>query len=259
MFCLTVSHGNTPYSWKMTPRSGPGPLTGRPSRSTRPSVGATNPATMFIIVVLPHPDGPMTATKSPSPIAYDTSSTTRSRPCFDANSIDTWSKTMRGPVVIMRGLRPSRSRYALLPRDEAARNGAQHEVHGERDQPDADDADVDDVELEERRRVLDQRAQPLLRGDELGCHERRPRDAERHAQRGQQVRHRERHDHLAEDFRVARAERLRHPHVDRADLRNAFVHHDHAGEERRVEQHDDLRDLPDAEIDDHERNQRDRR
>ena len=36
MFCFTVSQGNTPYSWKMTPRSGPGRSTGLPSNSTWP-------------------------------------------------------------------------------------------------------------------------------------------------------------------------------------------------------------------------------
>ena len=33
----TVSQGNTPYSWKITPRSGPGPATGLPSSSTLPA------------------------------------------------------------------------------------------------------------------------------------------------------------------------------------------------------------------------------
>ena len=36
MFCRTVSHGKTPYSWKMTPRSGPGPSIGLPSSRTLP-------------------------------------------------------------------------------------------------------------------------------------------------------------------------------------------------------------------------------
>ena len=66
MFCSTVSQGKTPYSWKITPRSGPGPATGWPSSSTWPAVGCTNPATMFIIVVLPQPDGPMMETNSRS-------------------------------------------------------------------------------------------------------------------------------------------------------------------------------------------------
>ena len=64
---------------------------------------------------------------------------------------------------------------------------------------------------------------------------------------------------LREDLGVGRAERARDAHVDRADLRDALVHDDHAGEERGVEQDHGLRDLADAEVDDHERDQRDRR
>ena len=66
MFSLTVSQGKTPYSWKMTPRSGPGPCTGCPSNSTLPVVGFWKPASILIIVVLPQPEGPITAMKSPS-------------------------------------------------------------------------------------------------------------------------------------------------------------------------------------------------
>ena len=55
----------------------------------RPRVGCMKPATMFIIVVLPQPDGPMIATNSPSAISYDTSSTTRSAPRDEGNSTDT--------------------------------------------------------------------------------------------------------------------------------------------------------------------------
>ena len=95
MFCLTVSQGNTPYSWKITPRSGPGPAIGCPSSSTCPASGFMNPATMFIIVVLPQPDGPITETNSRSRIAYETSSTTRSGPDFEGNSTETRSKAIR--------------------------------------------------------------------------------------------------------------------------------------------------------------------
>src|SRR6185437_3063550 len=85
----------------MTPRSGPGPVIGLPSSSTLPRVGRTKPATMFIIVVLPQPDGPITATNSPSAIGYDTSSTTRSRPCFDGYSIETWSNAIRAGALTL--------------------------------------------------------------------------------------------------------------------------------------------------------------
>ena len=66
MLSFTDSHGKTPYSWKITPRSGPGPLMGLPSSVTAPADGCMKPATMFIIVVLPQPDGPITETNSRS-------------------------------------------------------------------------------------------------------------------------------------------------------------------------------------------------
>ena len=143
MFSRTVSHGNTPYSWNITPRSGPGPATGLPSSSTRPAVGCMKPATMFIMVVLPQPDGPITETNSR---VADRVATRRRPPCIgpaaSGNSTDD---------ALERRMRGGRSRDALLPGDQAPRRRAQRDVHGERDEADADDADVDDVELEERR------------------------------------------------------------------------------------------------------------
>ncbi len=73
------------------------------------------------------------------------------------------------------------------------------------------------------------------------------------------MRHGERDDDFAENLEFAGAEGLRDPDVERRDLGYALVHHDHAREERRVEQDDELGDLINAEIDDHQRDQRDRR
>ena len=143
--------------------------------------------------------------------------------------------------------------------DEAAGERAQRHVHEQCDEADADDADVDDVELEERAGVLDQRAETLLRRDQLGGHQRRPGDAERDAQGRQHVRHGERDDDLAEYLAVGRPQRARDAHVDRADLRDALVHDDHAGEERGVEEDHGLGELIDTEVDDHQRDEGDRR
>ena len=95
MFCSTVSQGKTPYSWKITPRSRPGPAMGRLSSVTRPAVGCTKPAMMFISVVLPQPEGPTMQMKSFSWTLKDTSSTTRSGPWSVGKSTETFSKTMR--------------------------------------------------------------------------------------------------------------------------------------------------------------------
>src|SRR5262252_10365640 len=46
------------------PRSAPGPVTGAPSRRTRPVVGRSSPATMRRSVDLPQPDGPRRHRKS---------------------------------------------------------------------------------------------------------------------------------------------------------------------------------------------------
>src|SRR5580765_609094 len=54
------------------PRSAPGAFTGIPSRSTRPAVGVSSPATMRSSVDLPHPDGPRIVMKSLSATASDT-------------------------------------------------------------------------------------------------------------------------------------------------------------------------------------------
>lgn len=70
----TVSQGNSAYCWKITPRSGPGPVTGFPSTSTSPEVGTASPAARLSRVLLPHPDGPTTVTNSSSPMSSDTSS-----------------------------------------------------------------------------------------------------------------------------------------------------------------------------------------
>jgi hypothetical protein len=62
----TLRQGKSANDWKTTPRSGPGPLTTRSSTRIRPAVGARKPAIVFSIVVLPHPEGPTTETKSPA-------------------------------------------------------------------------------------------------------------------------------------------------------------------------------------------------
>src|SRR5438552_3563630 len=64
MLSFTSSHGNSVYDWNTMPRSGPGPLTGAPSSSTRPAVGVSSPATMRSKVDFPQPDGPRIAMKS---------------------------------------------------------------------------------------------------------------------------------------------------------------------------------------------------
>ncbi|CAM5537142.1 hypothetical protein SCANM63S_08279 [Streptomyces canarius] len=75
MFCMTVSAGSRLKDWKMKPirsrRSLVSRVSSRPARSvpptvTVPEVGWTSPAAQCRKVLLPDPDGPMTAVKVPS-------------------------------------------------------------------------------------------------------------------------------------------------------------------------------------------------
>src|SRR3954465_11448927 len=56
-FSSTVRQGNSANDWNTTPRSGPGPFTGRPSSRISPPVCGMKPAIMLRMVVLPQPDG----------------------------------------------------------------------------------------------------------------------------------------------------------------------------------------------------------
>src|SRR5438093_13150376 len=49
------------------PRSGPGPVMGRPRSRAWPVVAGKRPATMFRIVLLPQPEGPRKTRNSPTP------------------------------------------------------------------------------------------------------------------------------------------------------------------------------------------------
>ncbi len=73
------------------------------------------------------------------------------------------------------------------------------------------------------------------------------------------MRHGQRNDDFPEDLELAGAERLRDADIERRDLRYAFVHHDHACEKRGIKKDHELGDLVDPEIDDDERDQRNRR
>ena len=68
MFCRTLMCGKSPYPWNtmLVGRfSGPSRVTSTPPISTEPLVGSTKPPMILSSVVLPQPDGPRIATKSP--------------------------------------------------------------------------------------------------------------------------------------------------------------------------------------------------
>src|SRR6185503_1266717 len=77
MFSCAVFHGKSANCWKTTARSGPGRVTGAPPTVTVPDVGNSSPAAMRRHVVLPHPDGPTSATNSRSRTSNETWSSVR--------------------------------------------------------------------------------------------------------------------------------------------------------------------------------------
>src|SRR5436190_9841851 len=85
-FWRTVSHGKMEPCCEIRMPFGLGSFRSTPSVKTLPRSGRTNPATMFINVVLPHPDGPTITTVSPSPTEKLTPSTTPSVPPLVGNA-----------------------------------------------------------------------------------------------------------------------------------------------------------------------------
>ena len=74
MFSSAVRQGKRPASWKtVATRRGSGPVTARPSTTTRPPSGTTSPPSMPSSVDLPQPDGPMSVQNSPAPTVSETS------------------------------------------------------------------------------------------------------------------------------------------------------------------------------------------
>src|SRR5690606_33232627 len=61
----TVRHGYTAPDWNTRPRSGPGPVTGRPASRIVPEDGGCRPATSDSRVDLPDPLAPTTHTNAP--------------------------------------------------------------------------------------------------------------------------------------------------------------------------------------------------
>src|ERR1700681_3773496 len=64
IFSTTLFQRNSANCWNTTDRSGPGPVTRLFPTVSEPVVGKSSPAAMRRHVVLPHPEGPTTATNS---------------------------------------------------------------------------------------------------------------------------------------------------------------------------------------------------
>src|SRR6266567_5163076 len=139
------------------PRSAPGALTGTPSSSTRPDVGASSPATIRSSVDLPHPDGPRIEIKSLSATVsvVGSSATVGARP--------------RPPTKV----RLTASIMSLLisreaPGKQSLVRPLEGEIGHESDHADHDDAENDLPGIEQRLAVGDHVTDPARCADELG-------------------------------------------------------------------------------------------
>ncbi len=89
MLSSTLSEGIRLYAWKTKPtrsrrssvrRVSFSPEISRPSMRTLPAVGESSPAAQCIRVLLPEPEGPITARNVPCSTVSDTSSRARTPP-----------------------------------------------------------------------------------------------------------------------------------------------------------------------------------
>ena len=84
-FDSAVMFGKSEYAWKTMPMSRlleGMPVTSLPSMTTRPEVGASNPATIRSAVVFPQPEGPSSERNSPVSSATSISSIAVKSPNF---------------------------------------------------------------------------------------------------------------------------------------------------------------------------------
>src|SRR5688572_2119459 len=105
-FCCTVSHGNTEPCCEMRIPFEFGFVLAWPSITTEPVSGLTKPATMFMSVVLPQPDGPTIATSSPSSTSKLTSRTTSSSPVFETKLLRTFLTSILVGIAPLDPLQP---------------------------------------------------------------------------------------------------------------------------------------------------------
>src|SRR5437868_10272447 len=117
------------------PRSAPGPVTGAPSRSTRPVVGTSSPATMRSSVDLPQPDGPSTQMKSLSATASDVGSSAR----VGGPPPTPWNVRLTASMT----RRDTRARSGQAPGEEALVQRLEEVIGDEADDADHHDAEDD--------------------------------------------------------------------------------------------------------------------
>src|SRR6187455_3073637 len=145
---------------------GLGPMRSLPSTFTEPRSGRSKPATMFISVDLPQPDGPTIATNSPSSTPKLTSSMTGSTPWFEAKLL-----VKPATTIFLSDIAPFHGLQSLEQAGDA--------VEQQPDHADDDHAGDDEVvAVAGVARVHDQVAQAGAESDHLGGDDDQPRDAD---------------------------------------------------------------------------------
>src|SRR4029077_14723520 len=199
---------------------GLGPATGSPSTLTSPRSGRSKPAMMFSRVVLPQPEGPTTATNSPSETAKSIASSTGNGPSRVGKVFET-SLTR-----ILSGITPAHHPELFEASHEAVEQKP-------------DDADHHHprhhqiVSVPGVSRIHDQKAEPRVEGNHRGRDPDEPRNAETDAHSDDDVRKGGGDDDEAQQPEAGDSEVLGRVDVLPLDRVNARRGVDDHGKERR--------------------------
>src|SRR5262245_12142841 len=140
---------------------GLGPLTGWPSRATVPRSGRSKPAKICRRVDLPHPEGPMMLTNSPSATVKSMPSSTGSEPFRVGYSFH------RSVTVILVPIAPPYHVEPLEPPHEAVQQQANHAN-------DSHPGHYQVIPVPGVARIDDQETEAGIDGDHLSCHNDQP-------------------------------------------------------------------------------------
>ena len=249
MFFSTVSHGKVAYCWKTTPRRASVPVTGTPSKATRPASGCRKPAARLSSVDLPQPLGPRTLTNSPERRRSRRRRRPRGGCCRD--------RSRRTSVGAGRRVahRTTRSCQRTVAPSPAGRSGPSR----------AAESPISTMPARCRRTGRSSAPSAIIAprpGRPRSARPPRRSPRRRRAPPGRPTKIcgtvRGTHD-PAEQLEPLAPEGASRTHVEVVDRRHALVDHDDGREERGVDEDREAGGLADAEVGDHQRDQRDRR
>src|SRR5438874_9451881 len=170
-----------------------GPRDAVPSIVTRPSSGRSKPATMLRSVVLPHPEGPTSATNSPSPTARSIPRSTGSGPWSVAYVLLTFSTAILAriaPPDRFQMLEPPHHRIEQQARYADDHHAGDHEV----------------IAIASVARIDDQVAEPRPQRNHLGRHDHEPRHTQTDTEADDDLRQHRRYHDLEKKLGAADAE-----------------------------------------------------